>query len=271
MTPLAQIFVKECLAQGKNLPEMMRGYCDALINAHHFECSSIMPLSQMATTKMLRAPPENPNRFEMASRLAFLPDQLTWLEWRVSPSLMFGALLSSVSEKEASLSCFVCEATENVILHPQKLPLDGHNEFGKIFVGKEVIEEGDPEWIHLCLTLGLTVYSLLSIINSPKTFGRKQHQPHAGLQKAIAKSRGMVGKFPLKAWTEIKLDVAPPKYAGDKVNTSHLSGGKAFHFCRKHLRFKGGQWEHVREHWRGDPSLGIKQQRYTMTNKGAVH
>jgi hypothetical protein len=83
------------------------------------------------------------------------------------------------------------------------------------------------------------------------------------LQKKIAAAKRMVGRFPLRAWTEIKLEVTPPKYDGTE-HEAMLTGGKALHFCRAHLRIRLGRVELVSAHWRGDPSLGLKRTRYSL-------
>lgn len=104
----------------------------------------------------------------------------------------------------------------------------------------------------------------LAMINTPRIIGRRQYMPHAGLQRRLAAAKGMVGKFPLHAWTEIKLEVRPPEEAGDAEHQTYLTGEKALHFCRAHLRVRLGKLEYVRSHWRGNPALGIKQSRYTL-------
>jgi hypothetical protein len=103
----------------------------------------------------------------------------------------------------------------------------------------------------------------VALINTPRVIGRQQHMPHAGLQRALARSKGMVGKFPLRAWTEIKLEVRPPVHA-EGFHEARLSGTRALHFCRAHLRVRRGQIEYVTHHWRGDASIGIKRSRYAM-------
>jgi hypothetical protein len=107
---------------------------------------------------------------------------------------------------------------------------------------------------------------LLSLINTPRTIGRRQHMPHRGLQKTLLKSRAIIGKFPLHAWTEILLHVTETKDLSNNESVeAHLTGSKALHFCRAHLRVKYGRVEVVRGHWRGDASLGIKRSRYKVT------
>ncbi len=103
----------------------------------------------------------------------------------------------------------------------------------------------------------------LALINTPRIIGRRQHMPHAGLQRKLAAARGMVGKFPLRGWTEIVLEVTPPKTDG-QLHETRLSGERCLHFCRQHLRVRNGAVEMVRDHWRGDPALGIKRSRYRL-------
>jgi hypothetical protein len=75
----------------------------------------------------------------------------------------------------------------------------------------------------------------------------------------------MVGTFPLRAWTEIVLEVTPPSEAGAlDPGEAHLTGRRALHFCRQHLRIRGGRLELVKAHWRGDAAIGIKQSRYRV-------
>lgn len=108
--------------------------------------------------------------------------------------------------------------------------------------------------------------AFLLFINTPKVIGRKQHMPHRGLEKALLRDRKLIGHFPLHAWTEIKLQIGVPVDMRAEVGgEAHLTGNKALHFCRAHLRLRLGRLEFVRSHWRGDPALGIKQSRYKLS------
>lgn len=140
------------------------------------------------------------------------------------------------------------------------------------------VEQQNGDWRHVrpyspteteALRIGYIplMYAALSVINTPRVIGRRQHMPHAGLQRKLAQARGMVGKFPLHAWTEIKLEVSPPRLDRSATGDPHearLTGAKALHFCRCHLRVRLGQLELVSAHWRGDPALGMKQSRYKL-------
>ena len=112
----------------------------------------------------------------------------------------------------------------------------------------------------------LAIYAQLAmiLINSPHIIGRRKHMPHAGLERQL--TRGLAGgKFPLHAWTEINLQVAKPVEIDDgEPHEAHLTGRRALHFVRKHIRIRLGQLEYVSAHWRGDPSIGIKRSRYTV-------
>ncbi len=108
------------------------------------------------------------------------------------------------------------------------------------------------------------LYTILGMINTPRIFGRKSHMPHAGLQQKLVARKALIGKWPLQAWHEIVLDITPPKEHWAGTHESHLTGEKALHFVRKHLRLSFGTWHYVNSHWRGNGALGIKQARYAV-------
>jgi hypothetical protein len=50
---------------------------------------------------------------------------------------------------------------------------------------------------------------------------------------------GLVGKFPLRAWTENILKVAlPDDRTAEPSKEAHLTGEKCLHYCRTHLRVR---------------------------------
>jgi hypothetical protein len=115
--------------------------------------------------------------------------------------------------------------------------------------------------------LTFDAYAALALINSPRVIGQRQHMPHERIEREKLKQRRLVGKFPVQAWTEIMLTVAPPDArSGEPASEGHLTGDKCLHFCRTHLRARRGRLEYVEGHWRGDPALGIKQSRYRVVN-----
>lgn len=112
-----------------------------------------------------------------------------------------------------------------------------------------------------------TVLAILALINTPQIVGRVTRLPHAGLQKRLRAAAGLGGTtFPLRAWTEIQLRIRDPERE-ESVREGWLTGGRALHFVRAHLRLYGGRLIYVRGHWRGDSSLGIRRSRYTATRE----
>lgn len=112
----------------------------------------------------------------------------------------------------------------------------------------------------------LLIYSFLAMVNSPSVVGRKVNRAHAGLQRQLSKLQGAPHGGELRPWTEIILDVTTPTNSlGDQgLGAERLTGKKALHFCRSHLRIQNGRLVRVRGHFRGDASLGIVQSRYKV-------
>jgi hypothetical protein len=150
------------------------------------------------------------------------------------------------------------------LLFCQNLMFFGLSADGRFYTGQHAILDDGTKFDDMeLMARGRHMAAALALINTPRIIGRRQHMPHQGMQRKIAAGKKMVGKFPLKAWTEIKLEVMPPVIDGGQ-HEARLTGGKALHFCRAHLRIRMGHLERVSAHWRGDPSLGIKQTRYSV-------
>lgn len=191
-----------------------------------------------------------------AGEMLFLPSNLTWIEWkrsandlrRVALCLMeqsgYIAVIILNSHREQPIATF-CFRPRDQALHIENLE-------GEI----------DIDWASAYTT---RLIALLAFINSPKIIGRREHPPHIGLQRKVARAQGKSGKAALRPWTEIKLSVTPPiRDTGNEDSEPTLTGAKALHFCRAHLRIRLGKLEMVRGHWRGDPALGIVQSRYKV-------
>lgn len=112
----------------------------------------------------------------------------------------------------------------------------------------------------------LILYACLAMINTPSVVGRRVNRAHAGLQKRLASLRGSPHGGALRPWTEIVLEVTEPRdgAGADACAAERMSGRKALHFCRSHLRIQNGRLTRVRAHWRGDAALGIVQSRYKV-------
>jgi len=202
----------------------------------------------------------------------YLPAPRTWLEWHSANPVRntrIGVLL--LEECEAISGYFFIKASDNewALSCPFVLsfPSEEHGFTPPNYASfSPTARQSD---IALSESGYKIVSFLLSLINVPQIIGRKTHQPNVGLQRAIAKRKGLTGKFPLRAWTELNLVVgAPPEIFDGSPELGRLSGTKCLHFVRKFKRIRNGQVELVKAHWRGDGSLGIKRTRYIL--KSAV-
>ncbi len=267
MTPLAhKIALDSCLPRGQRV-------CAAATHAllddtHFFECSEVVDAARDLAEEMLE-------RGHLADRLAFLPAPRTWLEWRL-PVGGRAAVLLSASEDGSHATCTMVSdihgAVENFSNAGTILLGSGNASLAcpvisvDEYVSEAALSDQAVAVAHrLETTFTGIVYGLLAMINSPRVIGRRQHVPHAGLQRKIAAARGLPGKYPLHAWNEIVLKVqAPRDESGNPPRESWLSGSRALHFVRAHLRIRRGSLEHVQAHWRGNPALGMKKTRYRM-------
>jgi len=249
MTPLAHRITKEL-----TLPLDRRKFTDhcglqsKMDDIHCFDLSEVWPLiSQFAN-----------DGIDFSETLAFLPAPKTWIEW-MAPNGRIGTLLIGNGDTARAFAAF-----------------DTGSSFGSS-ENYEVIPLGDERWLASPIDweearlrkevdISGMLYAALAIINSPRMIGRKQHSPHRGLERRLLNAKHLVGKFPLHAWTELKLSVADiGKKSDGTSHEAHYTGEKCLHFCRSHLRVRNGRLERVSAHWRGNPALGIKRTRYRLT------
>jgi len=257
MTPLAAYLMKQVLARPKHRegiwrdPKNIGDLRFALQDIHCFEITACAPLIH-DFLQLYRRPDVGAALFD---KLGFLPAPKTWLEWKDHNGHRVALLIRQVPDIDdmdrADTTCY-CAA--------------GLVRCGSISpsTGKIYVQPGYRDAPHIRKIVSFAVF-VLPLINSPHIIGRRQHMPNAGLERSLTRGFG-AGKFPLHAWTEIKLEVNKPIDIDDgEPHEAHLTGKRALHFCRKHIRIRGGQLEYVRAHWRGDPALGIKQSRYTVS------
>jgi hypothetical protein len=214
-----------------------------------------------------------------ARKLAFLPSPTTWIEtthWGTTAggSPFYQDRVAIIAHgrdgptHDATMVMLVKDTNENDWCW---LPSTPHPEDGIV---KRAVEmpvpmvhsagvpgrhNGNLLWVHFWL------YAALALINTPRIIGRRQHMPHERVEREKLKGLGLVGKFPLHAWTEIILKVAPPDVrTGEPSTEAHLTGERCLHFVRTFLRVRMGQLEYVDAHWRGNPALGMKRSRYRL-------
>lgn len=263
MTPLAHaIAVDSCLPLAKRRYGNAAAEVGLFNNLHFFDVSSVYMMANDMSEKVASAVAGQ------RATMAFLPAPRVMLEWATpwgEYAQREAVILEQLDDTRASVRIVAMAKDGRVVCSPTvlSLPLIGSSEMGELrfrpgFIGTS----GQADDAN---NLGAQIYSLLAIINTPRLINRAQHMPHAGLQRRLAAARGLVGKFPLRAWTELKLEVRPPHDASHKPSQANwMTGEKCLHFCRAHLRIRLGRLEFVSSHWRGDASLGIKQTRYSL-------
>lgn len=100
------------------------------------------------------------------------------------------------------------------------------------------------------------IRAAFSIINRPQHVGLNVHQPH---KKRLKKLSGT--GFPLHVWHEVTVGRGTRNHEGKQIE-SQVSGTRPYHHVRAH--YKPSLGIVVPEHWRGDPSIGIKRTRYRV-------
>lgn len=269
MTPLAHRIVKEL-----TLPKRDRTFFDAgsllpmMSDIHCFECSDVQDVAFDLVFKL----DEQRNSREDISfgDTLFLPAEKTWIERRCAGGRI-GVLLSASHEDNLATCIWATDGIADGGSHifmsaPDRgsLLLNERRILASASLPRASSDPRDKD-CEFGYADTLLLYAFLSIINTPRIIGRKQHMPHRGLERSLIAMRHVIGKFPLHAYTEIKLRVTPPKdLSSDRSREAHLTGDRALHFCRSHLRVRLGTLEVVKGHWRGDGSLGIRQSRYKL-------
>jgi hypothetical protein len=270
MTPLAHRITKEL-----TLPAKRRTFVDGcgllqnMRDVHCFDLSSVTDLLQEMSASAWE------HNIGIDDTLAFLPAPRTWIEWQVGDS-RWAVLLEqtrapvrSLGSKTATVMTAVAGGAGHCFFSPAAVftmrldvPSFPCDKFLALMWPESL--EDDQYTDVLVHYLGLVPFAL-ALINTPRIIGRRQHMPHRGLERALLSQKKVIGSFPLHAWTEIILEVTPPREAdGEHEFEAHLTGRRALHFVRAHLRIRGGTLEFVKSHWRGDAALGIRQSRYVL-------
>lgn len=287
MTPLAYRTVKDLL-----LPKKSRWLNDRANVVHRMDgihCFDLFDAATLVDEVWLLAKEEK-NR-DILSQATFLPAPRTWLEGNLDEwgraaihleqvgNVAKATLVHSPHDPDNSSS------TRNYISYPVgEMSLMGdyairvtEESWGVVTDGLAMEDakasgfdsrdEFLDAWHKLCHWNLSWATAALTIINSPKIVRRETHQPHKGLSRKIATHFGKSKPFQIRPWTEIKLEVTIPVETAEEgeMASESLTGKKALHFCRSHLRVRLGKLETVRSHWRGNASLGIVQSRYRVS------
>lgn len=261
MTPLAMRIIKALTLPAIHHPHDKANIARRMGDIHCFEVSA---LEGVLDHDMIEAISEGKANI---GKLAFLPAPATWIEHSrlqgdigiqrlgflltasSNPTVANVSMVHLLETKEAGYEFMYTSAD----LAP--LPLNGSENFGRALDNDDCEDGFHPK-----------LYLTLAFINTPRLIDRIQHRPHRGLERSVRKIFGNRA-FPVHPWSEIKLEIKLPKNSSeDGEPATRLTGGKALHFCRSHLRIRLGRLEIVSSHWRGDPALGVKLSRYKVAN-----
>lgn len=283
MTPLAHKIIKQTmLSVGKRDLSDPDSMAELMDGVRCFEMSEVTELSEQLCASIINIVVGNLNKirpYEVAPQIIlglaamdlfsgcaverwFAPFPKTWIE-RVVDRRRVGLLLVTKiygdCEDEYADVYMAVSHNDYEEVNVRKI---GHIGFGLPGTGFG-IHLSDKESDNL--KIEQLIYADLTIINSPEVIGRRDHRPHKGLSKALRREGA---RYELREWTEIRLEVRAEKdvnEAGDA--TERLTGKKALHYCRQHLRVVNGKLVRVRAHWRGDAALGHVQSRYRVVKK----
>lgn len=260
MTPLAMRTAKELL-----LPMKQRSFDDhariltLMGDIHCFECTDIVELAHMFAGKIVSA--------GIDERSTFLPAPKTWIEYQREFDGRKYRVAILLLENQSKTGARRIDISSRLSFDPgDMVSLDGYRPNKHCH---RTVQKLKREFAEMDCSREF-VLALLSIINTPKIVGRRQHMPHRGFERNLLRAQKVVGHFPLHAWTEIKLQITPPRDAfTDEPIEAHLTGKKALHFCRAHLGIRWGKLVPISSCWKGNGALGIKRSRYRLKLKAA--
>ena len=176
------------------------GLLDIMDDVHCFECSDVLEAAKELAADLHKRP-------NQIGRLAFLPAPKTWIEWREEDGRIGILLRELKSHKGEPVCAHLYYALDNLSWeHTGMLELVGllnhkPNAVVPLSMGGRLsgsLEEKITTYL---------LYALLAMINTPRLIGRRQHMPHRGLERDLTRAMKPIGKYPLHAWTEIKLEV----------------------------------------------------------------
>jgi hypothetical protein len=209
------------------------------------------------------------NAKQFPDHLAFLPSRLTWLEFQYYKETERAAVILQQADAETLLCWHVCYVRDHPFLVQREFIVPIVNTANHK-VGTVGWHQDDPlfrapkdkQEIGMCVVdMAIQrVLGALIVINTPRPGDRETFLPHAGLQRKLAAARGIVGKFPLLATTEIRLPTGAEADQKPEKQATQLTGQIPFHRVRTHL-WRGRR---IEEYWRGNPAVGIKNSRYVV-------
>lgn len=263
MTPIAHALAMDLLQPAKKrrfaeAASIVRPFDDL----HCFEMTAVDEAAQSLADAIISKKP--------SGKLAFLPAPRTFIETGLPPGV---AATNTLGIKRSGILLEIAEDGQSASMIPVVASPDGQIKTSGDAFNLPLNQAADgtvlwnkENWHSTAVEASQAAslaYAYLAMINTPRVILRHQHQAHKGLARAARAASFQ----PPRPWQEIRLEVRPPDLEprGQKDNAKDvLSGAKALHFVRCHLRFRLGSLELVSAHWRGDPAFGITQSRYAV-------
>jgi len=263
MTPLAAFLAKQTISRPKHREPFWRDEANvrtlerSLSDIHCFEVTECVEVMLDMVTKFIH----DRDAFkveELFAEYGFLPAPKTWIEWR-DKGISLGVLFEQVDDFRAKATFY----HQNKAAPAGFISLKGQIQEGPDGKPRPPAWLLDPPADDMAYNIVSYAQVMLPLINSPHIIGRRSHDPNKALARKLMKESA--GSFPLRAWTELLLQVNKPSEIDDgEPHESQLTGQRAFHFVRRHIRIRLGRLELVSAHWRGDIALGVKQTRYVV-------
>lgn len=295
MTPLAKALAETAVSN----PKWWRSSGNEKLLApfpHDVKCFEITAVRELADDLGQQAL----ERGNVIESLAFLPAPVTWLEHRYTredgtPAVHAHMLVDRGDNTASVTSTVGCEINGRTVFIPIPLGnlrlldeadpdgwaidatlvtdgIDSQTHARNLMRGLYPLRPGveapretaDPDkMLDDAQARSWQLYATLSLINSPRIVARSERKASSGLGKFL--NRKGDGPYNLLPWHEVFLDITPPPEATDADGGgSRLTGPRALHFCRQHIRIKRGRLEMVRAHYRGSADVGIAQTQYRV-------
>lgn len=255
MTPLAQKVARELTIPSSKRTLKDKGrVLDQIPDVHCFQISDAVRDMAYEMVPAIR------RHIRSVCERTFLPAPSTWIEFQDHVAGRVGLLLDNTDGDRALVRMVTERGFKSGVLGD--IPI-GHSDVLPDGSFVRVLGHTDADKDYSIFML--LAWAMLAFINFPKVINRRQHAPHKGLARDLGRTLRVSRGYPLHAWSEIVLEVGPPiDMAADKPRRAWLTGARAQHFVRAHLRIRRGQLEFVSAHHRGDPALGIKRSRYSV-------
>jgi hypothetical protein len=275
MTPLARLIVQHKLhptpkntilpsADGKGgrdqtqIEGLMGALAEVAMHSHFFDISEIYRegLLKVVADKMLEGWRQD-GRFDPT--LAFVPAESTWIECFVPVKTTKNQrggfttvtfLLRQPDGENATLSSLIIahNGDRHFLSEYGMLP-----DMLALRREPDLVENTINQQQHHFLT-----YAALSIINSPAVFHREWCEPH----RAVAREAKTKGLGQVRGWHKIRLSMT--RQVAEAHGEGHVTGERCLHFVRMFTRWRLGRLEYVRDHWRGNPDLGVSLASYKV-------